>query len=213
MSLLRCVLIAHLASVVAFRPPARPLDSTLGRRARFSAARPVGRPAAIGAAEGSSTNGPAALAGFFKDRAAGFSVAAAIGFAGERVASRVPIALSPLLYATAFGIAIGNLLRLADPEMKALEPAAEGLSFAKRRLLRAGIILYGAKVTFAKILGIGLPGLLTDPTRMKQPPGSLMQTSFFQAVRRARKRTLRSPPLHACRLGAPCCRASLRRAT
>ena len=162
MSLLRCVLIAHLASVVAFRPPARPLDSTLGRRARFSAARPVGRPAAIGAAEGSSTNGPAALAGFFKDRAAGFSVAAAIGFAGERVASRVPIALSPLLYATAFGIAIGNLLRLADPEMKALEPAAEGLSFAKRRLLRAGIILYGAKVTFAKILGIGLPGLLTD---------------------------------------------------
>ena len=41
-------------------------------------------------------------------------------------------------------------------------PAADGLSFAKRRLLRAGIILYGAKVTFAKILGIGLAGLLTD---------------------------------------------------
>eukprot|EP00961_Rhodomonas_salina_P220131 2976101-Rhodomonas_salina.1 len=39
---------------------------------------------------------------------------------------------------------------------------AVGMSFAKRRLLRAGIILYGAKITFAKILGIGLAGLLTD---------------------------------------------------
>ena len=36
------------------------------------------------------------------------------------------------------------------------------MSFAKRRLLRAGIILYGAKVTFGAILGIGLPGLFTD---------------------------------------------------
>ena len=151
-------LVVQLAPVVAFRPPAR-LDSALGRCSRCSAARRVCRPAAIGAAEDSSTSG---LAGFFKDRAAGFSVAAAIGFAGEHVASRVPISLSPLLYATAFGIAIGNALRLFDPEMKAMEPAAEGLSFAKRRLLRAGIILYGAKVTFAKILGIGLPGLLTD---------------------------------------------------
>ena len=43
-----------------------------------------------------------------------------------------------------------------------MAPTAVGMSFAKRRLLRAGIILYGAKVTFAKILGIGLAGLLTD---------------------------------------------------
>ena len=63
------------------------------------------------------------------------------------MASRVPISLSPLLYATAFGIAIGNTLRLIDPEMKAMAPTTVGMSFAKRRLLRAGIILYGAKVT------------------------------------------------------------------
>ena len=102
------------------------------------------------------------VVGFAKDRAAGLAVAGTIGFFGEFVATRVPIALSPLLYATAFGIIIGNLLRLFDPEMKKMEPTEMGMAFAKRRLLRAGIILYGAKITFAKILGIGLAGLLTD---------------------------------------------------
>ena len=112
--------------------------------------------------EAAKTSGPAAVAGFARDRAAGLAVTAALGFAAEKTATRVPIALSPLLYATAFGIVIGNCLRLVDPEMKALAPATVGMGFAKRRLLRAGIILYGAKVTFAKMLGIGLPGLLTD---------------------------------------------------
>lgn len=107
-------------------------------------------------------NSPAALAGFAKDRAAGLAVAGTIGFVAEKVATRVPISLSPLLYATAFGIILGNVLRLFDPELKAMAPTSIGMAFAKRRLLRAGIILYGAKVTFAKILGIGLPGLLTD---------------------------------------------------
>jgi uncharacterized integral membrane protein (TIGR00698 family) len=102
------------------------------------------------------------LAGFFRDRAAGLALAGSVGLLAEKMATRVPISLSPLLYATAIGIAVGNGLRLVDPELKKLAPAADGLSFAKRRLLRAGIILYGAKVTFAKILGIGLAGLLTD---------------------------------------------------
>ena len=107
-------------------------------------------------------NSPRAMAGFVKDRAAGLSVAAGIGFLAEWTATRVPISLSPLLYATAFGIIISNTLRLFDPELKKLSATTEGMTFAKKRLLRAGIILYGAKVTFAKILGIGLPGLLTD---------------------------------------------------
>ena len=95
---------------------------------------------------GSGETGPAALIGFASDRAAGLAVAGGLGFVAEKVASRVPISLSPLLYATAFGIAIGNTLRLIDPEMKAMAPTAVGMSFAKRRLLLAGIILYGAKV-------------------------------------------------------------------
>jgi uncharacterized integral membrane protein (TIGR00698 family) len=106
--------------------------------------------------------GPAALYGFARDRAAGLAVAGTIGFAAEKIAPLAPISLSPLLYATAIGIGIGNTLRLVDPEMKAMATTEIGMSFAKRRLLRAGIILYGAKITFAKILAIGLPGLLTD---------------------------------------------------
>ena len=102
------------------------------------------------------------VAGFTKDRAAGLAVAGTIGFAAERAAGAVPISLSPLLYATAFGIVLGNSLRLVDPTMKRMAPTEVGMAFAKRRLLRAGIILYGAKVTFGAILGIGAAGLLTD---------------------------------------------------
>ena len=94
------------------------------------------------------------VAGFTKDRAAGLAVAGTIGFAAERAAGAVPISLSPLLYATAFGIVLGNSLRLVDPTMKRMAPTEIGMAFAKRRLLRAGIILYGAKVTFGAILGI-----------------------------------------------------------
>ena len=102
-------------------------------------------------------------AGFVKDRAAGLAVAGSLGFAAELAAKRLTDgAISPLLYATAFGIVIGNVLRINDPELKSLSSTAVGMKFAKQRLLRAGIILYGAKITFAKILGIGLPGLLTD---------------------------------------------------
>ena len=102
------------------------------------------------------------IAGFTKDRAVGLAVAGTIGFAAERAAGAVPISLSPLLYATAFGIVLGNSLRLVDPTMKRMAPTEIGMAFAKRRLLRAGIILYGAKVTFGAILGIGAAGLLTD---------------------------------------------------
>jgi uncharacterized integral membrane protein (TIGR00698 family) len=109
-----------------------------------------------------STSSNIDMYGFVKDRVPGLAIAGAIGFAGEFMASKMAIALSPLLYATAIGIFIGNLMRIWDPEMKRMEPTGAGMSFAKRRLLRAGIILYGAKITFAKILGIGLPGLLTD---------------------------------------------------
>ena len=99
--------------------------------------------------------------GFITERAPGLVVCGAIGAFAEATARKTP-GLSPLLWATAFGIAIGNTLRAFDPSMKRMEPALVGMKFAKQRLLRAGIILYGAKITFGKILGIGLPGLLTD---------------------------------------------------
>ena len=85
-------------------------------------------------------------AGFVKDRAAGLAVAGSLGFAAELAAKRLTNgAISPLLNATAFGIVIGNVLRINDPELKSLSSTAVGMKFAKQRLLRAGIILYGAK--------------------------------------------------------------------
>lgn len=85
-----------------------------------------------------------------------------IGFCGDYLAKHVPIQLSALLYATGIGIVIGNVTRVFDPEMTAMKPMAVGMTFAKQRLLRVGIILYGAKITFNKILSIGLAGLITD---------------------------------------------------
>lgn len=130
---------------------------------RSVAVRPAWRSAPVKASEESIFAGNCkACAGFVKDRAAGLAFAGSIGFFAELVATRVPISLSPLLYATLLGITIGNVLRLFDPELRRMRPTVAGMTFAKKRLLRAGIILYGAKITFAKILGIGLPGLLTD---------------------------------------------------
>ncbi|KAL3933856.1 MAG: hypothetical protein SGPRY_000096 [Prymnesium sp.] len=100
--------------------------------------------------------------GFVRERSAGLAVAGSLGWLAEKAASSAPISLSPLLYATAFGILIGNTIRLFDSEMKLLDPADRGMQFAKKRLLRGGIILYGAKVTFGRMLSIGLPGLLAD---------------------------------------------------
>jgi len=123
---------------------------------------PRAAPHLAGLAMSEAARSPAAAAGFVRDRAVGLALAGSIGFAGECLAKSVSVSLSPLLYATAIGIAIGNVLRIFDPSLTRLAPAAAGMTFAKKRLLRAGIILYGAKITFAKILGIGLPGLLAD---------------------------------------------------
>ena len=118
--------------------------------ASFVARTPLARPPSITSprapvALAQEKSSPAAVAGFARDRAAGLAVVGTLGFVAEATASRVPIALSPLLYATAFGIVIGNVLRLFDPEMKKMEATNVGMAFAKRRLLRAGIILYGAR--------------------------------------------------------------------
>ena len=72
-----------------------------------------------------------AAVGFVKDRAAGVAVVGSIGFVAEATARTLPISLSPL------------------------KPAEMGMVFAKKRLLRAGIILYDAKISFDKILAIG----------------------------------------------------------
>jgi len=65
--------------------------------------------------------------------------------------------LSALTLAIALGLVAGNLL-----PAPALAASAEGLNLAKQRLLRAGIVLYGLRLTFQDIGHVGLAGIAVD---------------------------------------------------
>ena len=110
-----------------------------------------------GKSGGSSSRG---LVGFLNERAPGIALAGTIATVAEWYSKTTPI--SPLLFAALGGIVVGTLLRAVDADGQAMSTAEAGMKFAKQRLLRAGIILYGAKITFASILGIGMAGLLSD---------------------------------------------------
>jgi uncharacterized integral membrane protein (TIGR00698 family) len=65
--------------------------------------------------------------------------------------------ISALTLAIALGMLVGNTLypRLALA-------AASGIAFSKQTLLRAGIILYGLRLTFQDIAGVGIAGVIID---------------------------------------------------
>ncbi|HBN8537442.1 YeiH family protein [Pseudomonas aeruginosa] len=65
--------------------------------------------------------------------------------------------ISALTLAIVLGIVVGNTLY---PRIAA--GSAAGVGFSKQILLRAGIILYGLRLTFQDIAGVGLHGVLLD---------------------------------------------------
>jgi uncharacterized integral membrane protein (TIGR00698 family) len=67
--------------------------------------------------------------------------------------------VSALTLAIIIGLVAGNLLPAG-----ALAISAEGLNLAKQRLLRAGIVLYGLRLTFQDIAHVGLTGVAIDTT-------------------------------------------------
>ena len=90
----------------------------------------------------------------------GLLLAAAVA-AGATAAARVPAlqahGLSALTLAIVLGLVAGHLLPGA-----ALAASAEGLELARQRLLRAGIVLYGLRLTFHDIGHVGLAGVAID---------------------------------------------------
>lgn len=65
--------------------------------------------------------------------------------------------LSALTLSIVIGIALGNTL------FPAIAPrTGTGVDYAKAMLLRAGIVLYGFRVTFQDVLGVGAAGLVID---------------------------------------------------
>lgn len=65
--------------------------------------------------------------------------------------------LSALTLAIVLGIALGNT---AFPSIA--PRTGTGVDYAKGMLLRAGIVLYGFRVTFQDVMGVGLAGVVTD---------------------------------------------------
>ena len=98
--------------------------------------------------------------------APGLGLCAALAVVSERAAAAT--ALSPLLWATIFGMIVRPSILLTamlvrkvagEGTMSALGP---GVKFSKARLLRLGIVLYGAKLTLQQIVAVGIAGLLAD---------------------------------------------------
>ncbi|HVI58028.1 MAG TPA: YeiH family protein [Luteimonas sp.] len=90
----------------------------------------------------------------------GLALAAALAAAGmllARLPSLQALGLGALTLAIVLGIAVGNTV---FPALAARSGA--GVDFAKGMLLRAGIVLYGLRVTFQDIAGVGIHGLLVD---------------------------------------------------
>lgn len=90
----------------------------------------------------------------------GLILVLAIALAGIGL-SNIPWAkttgLSALTLAIVLGIALGNT---AFPSIA--PRTGTGVDYAKGMLLRAGIVLYGFRVTFQDVMGVGLAGVVTD---------------------------------------------------
>ena len=82
---------------------------------------------------------------------------AALAIWGAGMPAVQGLGISALTLAIVLGIALGNTV---FPRIAPF--SAEGVDFAKARLLRLGIILYGFRITFQDIAHIGWAGILID---------------------------------------------------
>jgi uncharacterized integral membrane protein (TIGR00698 family) len=77
--------------------------------------------------------------------------------------------ISALTLAIVLGIIVGNL-----GLKKVQGRCAEGIAFARHRLLRLGIVLYGLRLTLQDVMQVGWPGVLTDAV--------MLSSTFMLAV-------------------------------
>jgi uncharacterized integral membrane protein (TIGR00698 family) len=90
----------------------------------------------------------------------GLALAALLALAAMSLGARPWLqqhGLSPLAVAIALGMLLGNSLY---PRLG--ERAGPGVNFAKQRLLRAGIVLYGLRLTLQDIAAVGVGGVVID---------------------------------------------------
>ena len=103
---------------------------------------------------------PVAVMSSLAARVPGLAFALLIGLAGLGVAALPAFArlqLSALTVAIVLGMLIGNLAGAHLPAN-----LAPGIGYAQRMLLRAGVVLYGLRISFQQIAAIGPGALLLD---------------------------------------------------
>lgn len=64
---------------------------------------------------------------------------------------------NPLLLAIVIGLILGNTIYSKMQPM-----VSPGIDLAKKQLLRLAIVLYGFRLTFADVIGVGIPALIID---------------------------------------------------
>lgn len=67
------------------------------------------------------------------------------------------LSLSPLVVGIILGMVYANTLRARSPENWTF-----GISFCSKRILRAGIVLYGFRLSFQDVAAVGLPAVAVD---------------------------------------------------
>jgi uncharacterized integral membrane protein (TIGR00698 family) len=100
------------------------------------------------------------LPGRLPPSAAGLALAVAVGLLAL-AAAQLPLLqrwqLSALTVAIVMGMLIGNLAGARLPS-----GIAPGIGLAQRQLLRAGVVLYGLRLSFQDVAAVGVHGLLID---------------------------------------------------
>jgi len=98
----------------------------------------------------------------FTDRFPGLVFTLLIGLAGLGLAATPwfqHLQLSALTLAIVIGMLLGNLIGARLPQR-----LAPGIGFSQRDLLRAGVVLYGLRISFQQIAAVGPGALLLDLT-------------------------------------------------
>jgi uncharacterized integral membrane protein (TIGR00698 family) len=124
-------------------------------------------------------------AGAFARRGPGLALAAALAVAATGLAFLPAVAasgLSALTLAIVLGMIAGNTIGARLPV--AVDP---GIDFAKKNLLRLGIVLYGARLTFQDIAHVGIAGIVVDALVLTSTFGlaCFIGTRFFGLDRKA----------------------------
>ncbi|KLU15594.1 hypothetical protein AFK69_07900 [Xenorhabdus sp. GDc328] len=92
----------------------------------------------------------------------------------------INMGLGVLTLAILLGMVIGNTLY---PPLKST--CDSGIHFSKHYLLRAGIILYGFRLTFQQITDVGATGILIDTIMLAMAMIALGLTTHISAIRQA----------------------------